>query len=235
MQTLLAALAGFDAESPESVAPPEGWSPAPSERSDLSGLRLGRLGNLTVVEQEPSVREGFAAALGSAQELGAKLVDLALTDYDPGAVRRAALLVVEAEAAFAHGQNLQATPENFSDDFHAALRFGGEAPAWRLVKAERTVAEAGAALRRLFADVDFLVTPTAPQAAFSFAAQPPDNQAEFTAMANFAGCPALSLPCGLSEDGLPLGFHLVAAPWDEANLLAVAARLEVAFGFAGLL
>jgi aspartyl-tRNA(Asn)/glutamyl-tRNA(Gln) amidotransferase subunit A len=231
LQLLLAVLAGFDARSPESLAAPAGWSAAAAERHDLSGLRLGRLENFATVEQETSVRSGFAAALEVAQGLGAELIDLRLSDFDPARTRRAGLLLVEAEAAYALGEDLAAAPENFSDDFRAALRYGGEAPAWRLVKAQRAVAEAGAALRRLFAEVDMLVSPTTPQAAFSFTAAPPDNQAEFTAVANFAGCPALSLPSGLSAEGLPLGLHLMAPPWGEGQLLAAAGALQRGLGF----
>ncbi len=76
-----------------------------------------------------------------------------------------------------------------------------------------------------------MVTPTTPQTAFSFERATPDNQAEFAAIANFSGCPALSLPCGLSSDGLPVGVHLIAPPFQEALLLAAAVHLEQTFGF----
>jgi aspartyl-tRNA(Asn)/glutamyl-tRNA(Gln) amidotransferase subunit A len=231
LRLMIEVLAGFDANSPESVPPPEGWSPVPDEIGDLSGLRLGRLTNFAEVAQDSSVQSAFAATLELAQDLGAELVDLTLPDFDPAAVRRAGLLLVEAEANYALRDELESAPENFSDEIRAALRYGGEAPGWRLVKAGRAVAETGAAVRLLFAEVDLLVTPTAPQPAFPFTTPAPDNQAEFTATTNFAGCPALSLPCGLSTEGLPLGLHLVARHWREAQLLAAAGRLEHALDF----
>ncbi|MBT7760362.1 MAG: hypothetical protein HN732_23735 [Rhodospirillaceae bacterium] len=70
--------------------------------------------------------------------------------------------------------------------------------------------------------VDLLVLPTAPQAAFPFEQSPPPGQADFTQWANHGGCPAVSLPCGLSPDGLPLGLQLMARPLADGQLLALA-------------
>lgn len=52
-----------------------------------------------------------------------------------------------------------------------------------------------------------------------------------TFVLSLTGCPTLSLPCGLTDAGLPVGLQLVAAPHEEGRLLAFAARLERAFGF----
>ncbi|MCZ7551520.1 MAG: amidase family protein [Anaerolineales bacterium] len=50
----------------------------------------------------------------------------------------------------------------------------------------------------------------------------------YTAPFNLTGFPALSLPCGLAEDGLPVGLQLVAPPWSEARLLRAGAAFEQA-------
>jgi Asp-tRNA(Asn)/Glu-tRNA(Gln) amidotransferase A subunit family amidase len=52
------------------------------------------------------------------------------------------------------------------------------------------------------------------------------------AIANFAGCPAVSIPCGLSRADLPIGLQLIGRPFGERALLAVARVCEAAFGFA---
>jgi aspartyl-tRNA(Asn)/glutamyl-tRNA(Gln) amidotransferase subunit A len=52
--------------------------------------------------------------------------------------------------------------------------------------------------------------------------------------ANLAGLPAISVPAGLSEDGLPLGLHLFGRPFDEATVLRAAGVLEQAAGFDAL-
>jgi Asp-tRNA(Asn)/Glu-tRNA(Gln) amidotransferase A subunit family amidase len=64
-----------------------------------------------------------------------------------------------------------------------------------------------------------LVTPTTPQSAFAHDAPVPSNQADFTCFANLAGCPALSLPMGISADGMPVGMQLLGAPGSDLRLL----------------
>ena len=150
--------------------------------------------------------------------------------FDPAATRRAGLLISEAEAAFAVKDEMSDDPGAFSAGFLKMLEYGRDAPAWRLVKAQRIVAECGNAFRGLFDAVDLVVTPTTPQTAFSFDRAAPDNQAEFAAIANFSGCPALSLPCGLSSDDLPVGVHLIVPPFQETRLLAAAAHIEHTLG-----
>jgi len=54
----------------------------------------------------------------------------------------------------------------------------------------------------------------------------------FTVPSSLAGLPGMSVPSGLSADGLPLGLQVIGRAWDEATVLAVAAALERAAGFA---
>ena len=83
-------------------------------------------------------------------------------------------------------------------------------------------------LHAILADADAILMPTTPQVAFAHGSAPPVSQADFTALANIAGLPALSLPCGWSADGLPVGVQLVGRPDDEATLLDLAQRLDAA-------
>ena len=68
---------------------------------------------------------------------------------------------------------------------------------------------------------------TAPQAAFAHG-RAPANQADFTALASIAGLPALAMPAGRSEDGLPVSIQLVGAAASEATLFAIARQLDAA-------
>ena len=52
----------------------------------------------------------------------------------------------------------------------------------------------------------------------------------YTLSCNLAGLPGLSLPCGLSSEGLPIGLQILGRPWDEETLLAVGGALESARG-----
>ena len=87
-----------------------------------------------------------------------------------------------------------------------------------------------------FEQVDVLLTPTAPSAAFAIGDKMDDPVAMylndvFTVPASMAGLPAISVPAGLDGDGLPLGLHLIAKPFDEMTLFRSASALEEAAGF----
>ena len=87
-----------------------------------------------------------------------------------------------------------------------------------------------------FEQVDAILTPTAPSAAFVLGEKQDDPVAMylndvFTVPASMAGLPAISVPGGLSDEGLPLGLHLIAKPFDEVTLVQVAQALEDAAGF----
>ena len=87
-----------------------------------------------------------------------------------------------------------------------------------------------------FERVDLLLTPATPSAAFRIGDKMDDPVAMwlndvFTVPANLAGLPGISVPAGLSAEGLPLGLQLIGRPFDEATLLRAAAVLEAAAGF----
>jgi aspartyl-tRNA(Asn)/glutamyl-tRNA(Gln) amidotransferase subunit A len=87
-----------------------------------------------------------------------------------------------------------------------------------------------------FEKVDCMLTPTAPSPAFPIGDKADDPIAMylndvFTVPADLAGLPAVSVPAGLSADGLPLGLQIIGRAFDEAMVLRVAAVLESAAGF----
>jgi aspartyl-tRNA(Asn)/glutamyl-tRNA(Gln) amidotransferase subunit A len=87
-----------------------------------------------------------------------------------------------------------------------------------------------------FEKVDCLLTPTAPSAAFAIGEKQDDPIAMylndvFTVPANLAGLPALSVPAGLSADGLPLGLQITGRAFDEETVLRVGEVLETAAEF----
>lgn len=87
-----------------------------------------------------------------------------------------------------------------------------------------------------FAEVDAILTPTAPSAAFAFGEKSNDPLAMylndvFTVPASLAGLPGSSVPAGLSENGLPLGLQVLGKAWDEETVLKVSGVIEQAAGF----
>ncbi len=82
-----------------------------------------------------------------------------------------------------------------------------------------------------FEQFDFLVYPVSPFTAFKLNTRNLDPQLMyladiFTGLANLVGLPALAMPCGFDEEGLPVAIHVMARPWDEERLLALGHCLE---------
>ncbi len=104
------------------------------------------------------------------------------------------------------------------------------------LKAQQTRALIKADFDAVFRDVDLLLTPTTPSAAFPLGGRPDPiamyYNDVFTVPASLAGLPAISVPAATDEDGLPLGLQLIARAFDEETLVAAARVIEDAAGFA---
>jgi aspartyl-tRNA(Asn)/glutamyl-tRNA(Gln) amidotransferase subunit A len=89
--------------------------------------------------------------------------------------------------------------------------------------------------RNAFSLCDAIATPTAPTPAFRLGEKTNDPLEMYlsdiyTITVNLAGVPGVSLPCGLSSEGLPIGIQLIGRHFDEARLLRTARNLEQAVG-----
>src|SRR6185436_1459030 len=89
--------------------------------------------------------------------------------------------------------------------------------------------------RNAFADCDVMATPTSPTPAFKLGEKANDPLAMYltdiyTITMNLAGVPGISVPCGFSSTGLPIGLQLIGRHFDEARLLRAAHNLEQALG-----
>ncbi len=107
------------------------------------------------------------------------------------------------------------------------------------VKAQKVRALIAQEFAEAFKKADVLLTPTAPFPAFAIGEKMDDPvqmyiNDVFTVPASLAGLPAMSVPAGLSADGLPLGLHLIGKPFDEATLLRAAQAVEQAANFTQL-
>jgi aspartyl-tRNA(Asn)/glutamyl-tRNA(Gln) amidotransferase subunit A len=103
----------------------------------------------------------------------------------------------------------------------------------KALKVRRRIAED---FDQAFEKVDAILTPTAPSAAFPLGEKSDDPVAMylndiFTVTTNLAGLPGLSLPAGLSHEGLPLGLQLIGRKLDEASVFSLAGALEKAANF----
>ncbi len=219
LTVLLQVLAGYDPEDPRSrrrrvaLDLPD-WEPG--------RLRTGVLADLHLLGCRPDVVAVFEQALATLDcELGTRQpADLA--GYPFAKARRAGLLLMEAEMLHTFAADLANTERPVSPAFRAWLDYARGRGAADYVAADRLLDLSVLTARRLFAEVDVLVTPTTPQAAFPLAAPVPDDQALFTAFASLAGCPAVSIPMGSVADGLPVGLQFIGPPGSDLRLLELA-------------
>ncbi len=187
-------------------------------------------GTLAVVEaadMEPAVRDGYARARDALAALGLAERVLPPDGIDLKMARVGGFLEAAREGAVHFAADRAAG--GISAEFAGLLDFGLKAaPALADAGAE-AAAQARTAVLAALAGCDVLLLPTTPQAAFVHGAAPV-TQADFTALANLAGVPALSMPAGVDRDGLPVAVQLVGRAGDEGALLAVAAQLDGALG-----
>ena len=109
-------------------------------------------------------------------------------------------------------------PEIFSAQFERFLAYGDGVTPSRYMRARRDLERLSRALNSRFRGIDLIISPTAPQTAFSHEEPAPDDQAQFTGIANFMGASAISLPLPVSTDGMPIGLQLISAPGTDDDL-----------------
>jgi aspartyl-tRNA(Asn)/glutamyl-tRNA(Gln) amidotransferase subunit A len=175
------------------------------------------------VDCAPAVLAGMATAVAALRGLGIAVESCAATGLDLKAARGGGFLESARDAAVIFAADRAAG--GISERFAALLDYGANASSERLAAGEAAMAAAKAALLAVLVDHDVVLLPSTPQPAFRHGAAP-GNQADFTALANIAGLPALSLPAGWSDDGLPVAVQIIGRPESEATLLALAARLD---------
>lgn len=169
----------------------------------------------------PAVAAAYRQALQVLRARGATVTEIALAGYDFGHARRAGLLMVEADLLVGHAEDWRSQPQNFSPELARMLAWAEKQPAAALAAAQRTAAAAHAEAARWWTHGDVMLLPTAPQQAFAFGTPVPANQADFTALANMAGLPAMSVPLPVAPGELPIGLQCIAPVGAEATLLAL--------------
>lgn len=216
---MLQVLAGYDADDPRSrrrrvaLQPPD-WNP--------DQLRCGVLPDLAGIGVEAPVVEVFEQALGKLQHALNERTPLDFSDWPFQKMRRAGLLLMEAEMRNTFAEDLADTAHPVSEDFRRMLDYASRKSAADYALADRILDFAVLKARRVFSRVDVLVLPTTPQGAFPVDAPVPASQADLTAFASLSACPAVSIPMGTLPDGMPVGMQFVGAPGSDLRLLELA-------------
>jgi len=181
---------------------------------------------------QPDVQQAFESAVAvAARFLGGEAVDVDVPVDDNRDLQK-------GESYQVHRQYL-ANPELYDPETLRRIRTGEDIAVERIVEFRLALEEFRRASLRVFDRVDVIATPATPLVAprlEDLQGKPELRPAEIlmlrnTRPFNVLGWPAISVPCGLSSEGMPVGLQLAAAPANESMLLSVAERFEAAAGF----
>ncbi|MEU6647181.1 amidase [Saccharomonospora sp. NPDC046836] len=207
---------------------------APARPPSLRGLRVGVVENYTLTGLEAGVERAVRRLLTTLTEQGARVEEVRLPGLD---VLVDAQIVVDAcEPSAVHARGIREHPERFGVDVRAQLEAGHVFSGVEYVQAQRYRAHLASMVSALWAELDVLVTPTVPftaprsgQRVITLNGRDEDvlvANMRFTALPSMAGLPALSLPCGFDDAGLPVGAQLIGPAWSEDTLLAVGEGIQ---------
>ena len=226
---LMDTIAGHDPLDPTSSRRP----PPKCEAAcgmDVEGLRIGIPQTYFYDDLTPDVTRAMAAAQQQLANLGAQLIPVEVPDHDHMNLIWAAALA--AEAATIHRRWLRERPDDYGPMVRRRIEFGLYQPATRYIEA---LSLRDQILRdyseMAFAHCDVLLTPTVPFEAPLLedidVGDSPDMPrlvmlaSRSTRPVSYLGLPALSVPCGFSDAGLPLAFQLIGRPFAEAQLCRI--------------
>jgi aspartyl-tRNA(Asn)/glutamyl-tRNA(Gln) amidotransferase subunit A len=222
----------------------------------VQGLKVGIVRECFEAEGlDPQVKASVMAAAAQLQALGCELVDVSCPRFNDGIATYYVIAPSEASANLARYDGVKygyrtadagtlaemtarSRAEGFGDEVKRRILIGTYALSAGYVDAYYKKAQQVRTLIRrdfdtAFASVDVLLTPTSPTTAFGFGAHSEDPLAMYladllTIPANMAGLPAISLPCGFDNAGLPIGVQLITGVLQEERLLQVAWHYEQA-------
>ncbi len=204
----------------------------------LKGLKIGVPEDYFFDRVDPEVERGVRDALKAMEEAGAEVLVIAVPELE-GCVD-VGIAIVRPEALAFHKRWYPERAADYGDDVAQALASASDITPKAHLAAKRTRAGIGRALRRVLKEVDLLAGPTVPILAFpnadAFRPVLPGGEIPRHALTrltypfSLSRLPAISIPCTLSRQHLPIGLQLAAGPRQEGLLLAAARAFEAIRG-----
>jgi aspartyl-tRNA(Asn)/glutamyl-tRNA(Gln) amidotransferase subunit A len=193
----------------------------------VSGLRLGIPRAVFYEGVDPEIEAAVNRAIGVLHQLTAGTHDVHLPSYK-------ALPVLNAEAAAYHAPYMAKTPELYQPHTRGRLEEAAKITAKEYILGRRELDRLRRSVHEVFVGVDVLVTPTSPVPPVTIAANvDPVGLTPLVSLRNTSpfdifGLPTVSVPCGFTRAGLPIGLQISAAPFRERDVIALAHAYEQA-------
>jgi len=186
------------------------------------------------VDADPEVTALVEKAVNQLQRQGHRLVATDIAELEPA--MEASRVIVLAEAIAFHDEHLRRNPDGYGPNLRSRLEGGYQLSALQYVHAEERRVLLIAAYTELFRRVDCLLTPTLPIPAVPIGTQSvtlgghevslSEAYCRYTAPENMTGVPALSVPCGFTKGGLPVGLQIVGGMGRDLEVLALGAEYQ---------
>lgn len=226
---VLQAIAGYDAADITTAdVPVEDYVSA--LREDAKALRVGVPRDYFFDDLDTEVASAMEHALRGIATLVAEVKDVRLEVPTDRTLQ-------SAESYAFHAENVAKSPELYQPETLRRIRSGESVSAGEYIQRRRELEEARRGIGHVFADVDLLVTPTMPMPAPVIADLRADPEAlrpaelrllRNTRPFNVWGLPAISVPCGFTQSGLPIGLQIAGPHWREDLVLRLAHAYEQA-------
>lgn len=214
---LLQPLAGYDPLDPASATAAVDDYTARID-DGVRGLRIGVPRRYFFDEVTPEVAEAIEEALRLFRSLGAEVREVDIPSIEAA---NAGILIMLVEAFAYHQDDLRDRPELFGRVAGRMFRAGGLFTGGEYLQAQRLRSRLREDVAAVFREVDLLVTTVAPEPATTFEETyaTPRRRQSLTIPFNMTGSPALALPSGFTDGGLPLGMQIVGPAFSEALVL----------------
>jgi aspartyl-tRNA(Asn)/glutamyl-tRNA(Gln) amidotransferase subunit A len=210
------------------------WRPAPQT---IQHIRVGVPENFYFDRVDSEVSTAVHESIRAVERLGARIVPVRVPDINALNTAARMILLVEAPAVF---EPYLGQRDKFGSDVLALLDQGRLIHGTDYVNAQRVRKMLAAEFRRLFDSVDCLFTPATPITAprigekqVQIGGETEDTRlatTRFVRGINALGYPALSVPCGKTRAGLPIGLQIIGRPYEDDLVLMVGGELEATNG-----
>ena len=231
---VLNAIAGYDPMDATTVRTPVDDYTS-RIRTGLQGLRIGIPRDYFFDHLDSEVAAAVENAIAELRTLGADVRDVEVPGVAIGVGALFGLVLAEAQEIHAHA--LRTRPQDFGADVRQLLT-GPSPDTETLMQSLRARDALSVSMRQALESVDLLVTPTTPIVAARIGQETIryggmeemvlNAMIRCTAPFNATGLPALSLPCGFTRAGLPVGLQIVGRPFDEVTVLQAGHAYEQA-------